>query len=322
MADSVGTPAQSGPTVASGASKRGSHKLADAANCPRKWDLRYNRHLRLAPHLEPKWRMAGTIMHDSLAHRYAEALIEEGVYDTPSWWDGSTIHEVLAKSGEGYPDLIDLALDLYVEYPERWWRGTVNELDMWQPVSVEEQYQARVGDIDYENLDGVYDDEIITCRTDLVMRNRKTGHLWVVDHKSKSHAWGRKRDRLPVWKPEEDYVLSWQAMVNLHILRLHFRDEVVAGFKINRFTRSKPFDFDRNTIHIHQPAYDKARSLVRLAVQKETELNGMVAAGKSMPAHFWNCHGPFGLCDYAKLCNAENEAAALEVVKSDYKVAT
>lgn len=311
----------------SGASKRGSHQLASIFQCPRKWYLRYRQGIREAK--DKKFRIGGTLHHDAIAYAYAERIIEQGKWPTPSWWTGEALDDILARHGEGWPVQVAFAREMYHAYRNYWWYGSVPE--PWEPVAVEEQFVATIGEIDPIDVDDPFADQIVTCGTDLVVRNTLTNQLWICDHKSKGFdPFNRSRTkRMEPWVRKstgggdhEQYAVHWQALVNLYLVRRAFPDEVVAGFIINRFTREKTpegkFLFDRHPLHVSPRVYERAPSVLRYAVMQESRLDGIVAAGGQPEPHYWACHGKYGSCDYIGLCNADDEDAMNRVLTSQF----
>lgn len=316
----------------SGASKRGSHQLASIFSCPRKWQLRYRKGIREAR--DKKFRIGGTLHHDTIAYIYAERIIEQGIWPTPSWWTGEPLHDILDKHGEGWPEQIALAKEMYDAYRNKWWFGSYPE--PWEPVAAEEQFVGRIGDVDPlgDGVDDPLADEIVTCGTDLVIRNTLTNQLWIVDHKSKGFDFfaPRHAQRMEPWVrrstgggDHEQYLVHWQSLVNLHLVRRAFPDHIVAGFMINRFTREKTKDgrflFDRHTLHTSPRVYARAPKVMRYAVAQEAYWDGIIAAGGQAEPHYWACHGKYGTCDYIELCNADDDEQAGRVLESKFVVA-
>lgn len=309
-------------TEGHGASKRGSHQIATVFQCPRKWYLRYRKGIRERE--DKEYRMAGTLGHLAIAHRYAERIIEQGIWPAPTWWDGRSIDDALETVGEGWPQLVPVARELYDAYPNYWWHGTLAE--PWEPVAVEEQFFARLGDLDPlpDGVEDLWADEVITCGTDLVVRNTVTDMLWIPDHKSKGFdPFGRSSSpRMEPWRRDsEQYTVHWQALVNLLIVRQAFPDKVVGGFIINRFTRKQPFLFDRHTLHVSPRVYAEAPAQIRRAVMEEARIDNLVNAGGRPAPNYWACHGKYGCCDYVELCNADDDAQMNRVLSSKFVAA-
>lgn len=306
-------------TTGHGASKRGSHQLASVLQCPRKWYFRYRARIREACDLE--FRMAGTLGHQAIAHAYAERIIEQDKWPIPTWWeDGRSLDSWLEEVGKGWPGLIPTARELYDAYKAHWWTGDYPE--PWEPVAVEEQFYCKLVDLVPDCPDELRD-EVITCGVDLVFRNTNTGQLWIADHKSKGFDWFSRSStkRMEPWhKDGEQYTIHWQALVNLHIVRRAFPNEVVAGFIINRFTRKKPFLFDRHPLHVSPRVYEQAPRVLQYCIEQERRIDGMVAAGRKPEPHFWACHGKYGCCDYISLCNADDEEQANRIADAQFVV--
>lgn len=301
------------PTGASGASGRGSHQLACASECGVRWRFRYRD--RVIPRFEPDFRLGGTLIHDSLAHRYAERMMAAGG-TAPSWWDGRSIQDVLDESGAGHPELIRNALEAYEVYPRHWWEANGGLREDWIPIAVEEEFKARVGDLDPEGLDGIYDDEVVTCRSDLVVRSKRTGALIIVDHKTKSPDY--KTGKLPTWNPNGEYRVSWQAALNLLIVRLTFPGDIVAGFVVNRVTRRAPWDFDRHLLRISPRMYARTPKVIRHQVAVERSYDALLAEGRSPEPAYWNCYTRFGPCDYIDICDAATDEDARAIIDQHF----
>ena len=305
------------PTTSnSGASSRGSHQLATSAECKRKWAFHYRKKLKILG--EPKFRLGGTLIHSSLAILYGQRLIDNGG-KIPDWWKDESLDVQLAKEGAGYPELIQYAREIYDAYEKMWWQGAAAE--PWEPTHVEEEFRATVGELDPGGEDRTLDSEVVTCRTDLVVRHKDTGHLWIVDHKTKGGGYGGKgADRLPAWGDGGEYALSWQANINLHLIRLRLPHENVRGFIVNRVKRMPPYDFDRHILHVSPEVYKTVPSVVRAQVATEREIDQMLAAGKHPPPSYWTCMGRFGWCDYISICNADTVDERNSVIESKFKV--
>lgn len=311
-------------TTGTGASRRGSHQLATIFECPRKWYLRYRKRLR--ERVDKPYRMGGTLHHAAIARRYAERIVEQDIWPAPTWLEGALpLEDELQEIGAGFPHLVDLALEMYQEYPNYWWHGSA--IEPWEPVAVEEQFFARLGDL-LPDCPDEYKDEVVTCGTDLVVRNLVTKMLWIVDHKSKGFdPFSYRAKRVDPWirastggGDHEKYRINWQVLMNLHIVRQAFPDEVVAGFIVNRFTRDKPFMFDRHPLKVSPLVYNEAPKMMLRAVEEEARVDGMVAAGRKPEPYFWSCHGEYGCCDYIDVCSAHSVEEMEDVVARDFVI--
>lgn len=274
-------------------SRRGSHRLADAEGCPRKWWLRYAR--RLVPVEEKQATFAGTLAHLGLEYFYNSKL------PVPEEKPFPTFEAAIEERGRGDPNAIRNAIDCVRAYIV-WEAG-----DPLVPLAVEEEFVATVGEIDPGGPDASLDDEIVTCKPDLIARN--CGYVGMYDHKTEG-VWGRG-NRLPILKTDGRYTLSWQAMLNLHIIRCRKEDPrgiaECASFTLNRIKKDVPFDFDRYPLRMRQPAYEDVPRLIRKKVAAEREFIRALERGERLGPDFTHCHGPYGVCDYAPLCQSDSK---------------
>lgn len=304
----AGAQGASGSTtvIPGGSSGRGSHQLACVAECPRKWMLRYIR--RMVPAGEPSFRLIGTLVHLELSYWYAERMKE-----TPKWFYATPVDEALAVAGSGQPDQIELCRQVCAQYTETY------SNEPWEPLFVEKEFRARVGDLDPDGPDATLDDEIVTGRMDLVVKTRvgTQEYVYIVDHKCTGGGWNK--DKLPRWTDENEYRVPWQSMIYLHLLRHHLKGtgQHVEGFIINRVKRTRnqygKFDFDRHVLKIPTEPYNRVPRTVRELVAEERAVKRGLERGEMPRANFFNCFGRWGPCDYTHLCCAsdENQRAAL-----------
>src|SRR3990167_2162552 len=93
-----------------GASSRGSHRLAEIDDCPRRWWLRWGLGLE-AKGEPPNWATEGTIIHLALAYWFASKLPVK-----PRWFEEKTLQEALDEEAKGNPQLVALALGVLRAY--------------------------------------------------------------------------------------------------------------------------------------------------------------------------------------------------------------
>ena len=226
-----------------GPSRRGSHAMADAGGC----EVRayWSDHEKLKSTRRSNFYMDfGTLGHTAMAYFYAERIERK-----PAWLiEFPDRDRALKEDAPGHPEWIRTMNDLMGHY-KRFEAG-----DPWDPLYIEEEFEAKVGELDPDGLDeppfsidyeGPCDDvscknldddgqhvahkakkvlsfcslndEIVTCRPDLIVR--RNGLRWIIDHKFLG---GGKKDpeRLAIINDQApDYTYYWQAMVNLWICR-------------------------------------------------------------------------------------------------------
>lgn len=302
----------------SGRSARGSHQLSAADVCETLWDLKYNH--GYSQKEDKKYRLGGTLIHLALAYYYAAKMP-----DPPPWFRAEDLNAALERRGRGFPDLIQKAKEVMVAYGE--WYTRV-EPDPWIPRFIEQEFSARVGDLDPPPyapgrgpVDRSLDSEVVTCAPDLIVELPDPAvpgpSNFIVDFKSWKPNW--KGGRLEDWDDNGRFVLDWQVLVNLQIVRQHMP---IRGFIIQRMLRQPvrgQYDFDRHVLSIPTCAYaeDAPREL-RRCVQLERDIRQRIAAGVRPNRSLWACWNGWGACDFRAVCSAKSPEQKLEVLQKDY----
>lgn len=325
-------------TGGGGASKRGSHHLADNGGCEVRWDYAFNK--RVGPKKGSWYADFGTMIHTVLAYHYVQfierkpqwfldhpnemAAIEEDSLGKPAWLRTALEFREWYRNHEAGDPLVPL-------YIEETFEATVREVDptgVDEP-SIEFEYSMEcdgystndvTGEVDYDsrcqNLDmeGQHikhvikrmlrlpslDEETVTCRPDLI--HLRNGSNALTDHKTK----GGARDgsgRLPVLdESRPDFTYVWQAMYNLHVVRTKIDVEY---FEFNRVKRDRPFDVARDPWIPPADLYATIPAAVREMVRQERRLAVKAARGEKMIAKPWLCKADWE-CGYTRLCYADS----------------
>ena len=271
-----------------GASLRGPHRLIAVDTCQRAWKWRYYDYIR--GHKDNPWRLGGTLLHTCYEYFYASMMDEK-----PAWFHQEDLYAKLEKQGRGYPELIEMAKANLAEYME-WYADDRHNL---KPLHIEKDFWATLGELDPGGPWPELDDEVVTCRSDLVYES--DAGIWILDYKTfGASKVNRRTGRLFKWKPDGEFHLNFQVMMNLHILRQpRYFGASLNGFVIQRSTRQAPFDFDRHPLTIPTLAYQETPRNIRRLVKKEHETMAMVARGEDPPASLgYACIGRYGYCDY------------------------
>lgn len=300
-----------------GVSRRGSHRLAESAHCPRKWYFRWARGLvpnRTLPHF-----MEGTLVHLALAYYRAEQMARVG--RAPEWFHQKSMNEALAETGEGYPEAIKLAKDILRAYAKHY-----ESFDPWEPVAIEHEYTATLGQI--RKLINPYtepcsdDGEVVSSRIDLVLRTG--GYLWACDYKTTAHG---NRGRLGAFNPDGEYAVNWQFLLQTAILRVNLGDEF-KGVVVERILKKPPYDFDRAVVPVSRRAFLDLPNVVARQCLLERQIAKQAldaqALGEDMSAwlpsgNWWNCYSWGSACEYRPICTAETDGQAQEVVVREYQ---
>lgn len=329
------TARQSSTVVASGgASSRGSHRLASCLTCEKQWALRYV--YMIAPRADKSFTLMGTLIHEVLAYHYAEKMPED---KRPSWYNDETMIQALERLGVGSPEPVRVAIEMAEWYDLRTAGEAIN------PLVVEQEFRVTLAEIDptgtdedeiywessERNSDGTpkhffyaprLNDEIITCRVDMLAE--EAGLYWVWDHKTKTANWKKGGD-LPDWKEEGEFSLNWQILINLHLARLKYGVDKIAGFKIHRLTRQHPFRRDIHEVTVPARAYADAPRVAREAVRRERRVGLELAKGGKATPNYSVCFAKYGDsdylsgCDYVPLCRAMTDSELRIRLRDDFR---
>lgn len=291
----------------SGASAHGSHQLAAANTCERMFYLRYQTGIVPNQDNEPPWRLVGSLVHLCLSYHYQAQIPPPH----PKWFSERTLDEALAAEGRGHMEIIRNAKEVFDYYKQHWAAG-----DAWRPVYVEHQFAASIGELDPERAgeNPAVDNTLLTAKPDLIVE--ANGDLWVIDHKCSAGGWSK--DRLDRWKDDGEYLLAWQPMLYLHIIRKRLPHRNVRGFVIQRIKRKAPYDVDRNPLRVPARAYSQVPRTARMLVEKEQSILARVREGIPPIPNFSACFGRYGPCDYRPLCAADSEGTKKSVMETDF----
>lgn len=285
----------------SGRSSRGSHQLAAALACERLWYLRYSK--RLIGHSEKSFRLAGTLIHLAMAYYYASKMVVK-----PQFFLNQDLRSALEEKARGSPALVQRTMEILVSYM------TFFVDDPWVPIHIEEEFRARIGDLDEGGPDPSLDGEFISCRPDLIVRMPDNTN-WIVDHKSQGRGYGGS-SRMEKWNVDNEFALNWQILVNLHVVRQHMP---IQGFIIQRIKREPPYDFDRNIVRVSGAAYGEAPRVARALVARERHIIQQAAMGiPPLPSIGMVCTGRYGNCDYRPVCISDTHEQRLRVIQDEY----
>lgn len=305
-------------TSPGGASRRGSHRLAESAICPRKWYLDVGRGIK--PKRTPQHFIEGTLVHLALAYYRAEQLAEKG--QAPAWFREKTLEQALVEEGAGYPDAIKLAKSVLKAYRERW----ASAKDPWEAVDIEKEYTATLGQI--RKLVNPYEEpksddaEVVSARIDFMLRTN--GFLWACDYKTTAHGRG---SRLPEWNPEGEYAVNWQFLLQTAILKVNLGTEF-RGVLVERILKKEPHDFDRAVAPISRAAFMDLPNVIARQALVERQIAKQAldaqAAGEDMATwvpsgNWWNCYQWGSPCEYRALCTSETAGQWKDTLVREYQ---
>lgn len=304
-----------------GLSKRGSHRLAMVAKCPRSWHFRWN--LNLVPNEERLYFVEGRLVHIALGY-YRMAQIYARTGQAEPWFFEKSCFDMLDEAGKGYPTAIELAKSTLASYAQHY--ETMG--DPWTALHVEKEYAATLGEIRTLLMPGYRlgalpdDEEEFSSRIDLIVE--QGGGIFAVDYKTTKHYDYRSKGLSPL-NLDGEYAISWQFLLQTAILRirlgLRFR-----GVLIERILKKEPHDFSRDMAPISRPIFEALpETLWHLAKQERELAEDFVAADIAEQAdewlptgYYWHCYQGGVPCEYRPLCMAESVGQRQMTVVREY----
>ena len=286
--------------------------------------LKYDQ--RWVANIDKPFRLRGSLIHICMQYHYAAKMA-----DPPAWFYEQDLATALEQKGNGSPEDVQLAKELLVAYQREYLQ------ESWTPFAIEEEFRTTVGELDPGGPDPTLDDEVVTCRPDLLVvapdfQTQEPG-IWVFDYKTAGKNWefsdGRwiMRGGLERWKDDNEYALHWQVLVNLHVLRApsnraRLNQLLVRGFYIQRMTREPDrrgtFFFDRHLLKIPQGPYAQVPRAIRYAVAAEREIKMNVAKGIAPRPSFWACNTKYGPCDFRPVCMGPTPEERQQILAANY----
>lgn len=157
------------------------HSEIDAyRRCPLMWALAYRDKWRIpeGDREEGHALTKGTLYHDVMEIHYKGLQqIQRGAWSEEQGMDhiARGVAELLwPQDGSDQSELQSLVWWMYQGYVEKYGKDS-----QWEILAVEVKFQARL-----KNPDGTPSKYLLKGKLDLVVRDRKTGKIWIVDHKS------------------------------------------------------------------------------------------------------------------------------------------
>ena len=260
-----------------GASSRGSGRLASAMLCERRWEHSVRDGLR--PRVASPAQLCGSLYHIRSAFYHAEKMPDR----KPPWFTETTYEEAMLECGKDQPEEIDRASVAFEH-----WRKEVGETDTMLPIAVEGEIGATVGDLlgmtqeQWSATGNPVLSELVTGRFDRICiqtRGPAAGKIFLFDTKTR-----RTAHKFGVWQEDGDFFLNWQVLLYTAIADWYFvkrqnSGAEVADFVIERVKQRPPFETDRNPVTIPVALRSRMGLVIYEAVARELHLHQMLSAG-------------------------------------------
>jgi hypothetical protein len=268
-----------------GPSTRGWHHLQDVLTCPERYRLRAHVQ-RWEDEPEKPAFAKGELLHLGLAHYYMYKKYRDA--DRRGFledWLGpqeAMKRKAKAEGWEKYLPLVSRALKLY---HEEYGRDT-----HWEVVHVERELKVRVGK-DATNPKG----HLYTQRADLIVRDRDTGLIWIVDHKTTSKITARTAN---------SFVLNGQ-FIGYRMLGQAFFGEKFGGVKLNLIQlKEDDYDFKRPRLPPSPNTADRFKTTILFGETMIATMTALYGTDKPWPQAFATdtCIGRYGTCPMHDIC--------------------
>lgn len=268
--------------IFTGASRRGWHRLQQAAECLQKYAFHYGVSEaqpgivdREAEKKKPAL-LQGGLMHLALAQHYARIYAKQNG-ENPFKYEAPEDAVRFIAEHQGGKAFVDRIIAIYKAYASRY---ADDELRM-QIVGIERLYETMIR--------GKY---LFTGRLDLVFRDEGE-RLWAMDHKTTG--------RLTT-SHKQFYAASGQLIGYQHLLRQHEQD--IAGMKLNIIELSDTPKFERITLP-RAPFFES--EFEQTVVDIEESIERMRESGRPMDKwpkamNEMTCFGRYGACPFLDKC--------------------
>ena len=267
-----------------GPSPRGSHRLSEVIACPQRFAWTYGdesvpRAVQAAP---SQAALRGSILHVGLAHLYAALRAQQGGPSVVGFYTprrAMRVYGVGEGASEDMQDACGLTLRQYAAH-------YTNESQRYEILEIEHLMETTVGTRAHR----------YTARADLIVRERATGLVRILDHKTSASV---------DYKASSRYVLSLQ-MLGLQHLGAERYGVNFGGILINQISMAADGTPARFTRFTPEPAPEALAQFPSTVSDAEERIASLRASGRSLDA--WPramgdpCVGPYGRCRFFERC--------------------
>lgn len=274
-----------------GPSERGSHRLANASKCLRLFGM-----AKTAPNNPTPAMQKGTLLHTGLAHMLAlKAIAEDGIAMVAGkayrkaedlYTPAGAVRELAGQMGEHMYSEGRNVIDTLEAYKARWGKHTG-----WKVMGIEEEYRMSLPGLPPER-------SLYTQRADVIVEERATKHIQIVDHKSTYAILAKTANQHTMHRQFLGYQSIGRRMYGHRF----------GGVILNRIQIAKegqPAKFDISKV---ESAPVAIKDFVRDVVLWERIIQQWEESGvppEKWPAAFHEsiCISPYGPCQFYKHCH-------------------
>lgn len=289
-------------TLTTSQSERGAHRIGLASTCLRKYAYRIQDAVQTGSVQSVTTSVPliqGTMLHLALAHHYAHKAFRDGaklvdacdmtINDPAQVYTPIEALIEQSKIMAHWYEHLSVVETAYREYCMTYGAET-----NWQVLAVEQQLRARIPGLDDDR-------SLYTQRADLIVRDKATSKVFIVDHK-KAYA--------IISKTADQYILHGQFLGYQRLGAMQYSD-AFGGVILNRI-RLHPTEYQRSMIGSAPAAVDgyvrQLRSIEQMIEQCEATYGPPGTNAHSWPGAFHEetCFGKHGKCDYFDKCRFGN----------------
>jgi hypothetical protein len=239
----------------------------------------------------------GELLHCGLAHLYKRKQLEDKGLDPDAYYKPHEAVGVLAMRNSMRSDMwqeqAPMVQEALVAYEQEWMPD-----DHWEILHVEKELKARVRDEERlmrgRELPKGHTYYLYTQRADLIVRDKGTGKIWIIDHKSTYRI---------APKTVRRYTLSGQFIGYRLLGRAQWGREF-AGVRLNMVQLSSEFKFSRPRLEPAPATDDRFKTTILYGERLIADMTEQHGVDTPWPQTFADstCWSSYGPCPMYELC--------------------
>jgi hypothetical protein len=260
-----------------GASPRGWSRLSTILRCPQQYAYTYilseedggGRSGGNSPAL-----IKGSLIHTGLAHHYRRMMADQQGEDREQWYEPMIAMQFQAAAeGVDWIDCLEASQDCVKDYISHY------GVEEFKVVAVEEMISTQIGE------------HLVTGRADLIIQQRSTGKVWIVDHKSTGRISGAQ---------SKYYGISGQ-LIGYEYMGREIFGEHWGGMLLNQVQHTKP-KYNRVELPPAPNMLARFPQVVRDAEERIAQLESRDVHNYPMAMNELTCYHRYGACNFVDKC--------------------
>jgi len=262
-----------------GASPRGWSRLSTVLQCPQKYAYTY-----LLSEEEGGGKgggnspalIKGSLIHTGLAHHYRRMMADQQGENREDWYEPMIAMQFQAmQEGEAWEEHLEASQDSVRDYISHY------GLEEFKIVAVEEMISTKIGEY------------LVTGRADLIIQQRSTGKVWIVDHKTTSRISSTQ---------QKYYGISGQLIGYEYMGRELFGEELWGGMLLNQIQHGSKPKYNRVELPPAPNMLARFPQIVRDAEERIAQLEHRDVHNYPMAMNELTCYHRYGACQFVDKC--------------------